>query len=151
MWVFRFLLCVRDVGWITGHSYVTYGPTAVGATQVIFEGVPTYPDASRFWQIIEKHKISIFYTAPTAIRGCVGILSGLGAGGAYLYVTQLGQLKEPDTRTVFFFTLISTLGSGMLLINQDIHTPVISDFYILLCLGGSATIAQIAITRAYLY
>ena len=83
------------------------------------------------------------------IAGCVGILSGLGAGGAYLYVTQLGQLKEPDARTVFFFTLISTLGSGMLLINQDIHTPVISDFYILLCLGGSATIAQIAITRAY--
>ena len=83
------------------------------------------------------------------IAGCVGILSGLGAGGAYLYVTQLGQLKEPDARTVFFFTLISTLGSGMLLLNQDIHIPVISDFYILLCLGGSATIAQIAITRAY--
>jgi acetyl-CoA synthetase len=63
--------CTADVGWITGHSYVTYGPTAVGATQVIFEGVPTYPDASRFWQIIEKHKISIFYTAPTAIRALI--------------------------------------------------------------------------------
>ena len=63
--------CTADVGWITGHSYVTYGPTAVGATQVIFEGVPTYPDASRFWQIIEKHKISVFYTAPTAIRALI--------------------------------------------------------------------------------
>ena len=83
------------------------------------------------------------------IAGCIGVLSGLGAGVAYLYVTQLGQFKEPDARTVFFFTLISTLGSGMLLLNQDIHIPVISDFYILLCLGGSATIAQIAITRAY--
>tara|TARA_B100000787_G_scaffold170006_1_gene163403 strand:- start:1046 stop:3019 length:1974 start_codon:yes stop_codon:yes gene_type:complete len=60
--------CTADVGWITGHTYVAYGPTAMGATQVIFEGVPTYPDASRFWQLIEKHKISIFYTAPTAIR-----------------------------------------------------------------------------------
>lgn len=83
------------------------------------------------------------------IAGFIGVLSGLGAGIAYLYVTQLGQFKEPDTRTVFFFTLISTLGSGMLLINQDIHTPEVSDFYILLYLGGSATIAQIAITRAY--
>ena len=63
--------CTADVGWITGHSYVTYGPTALGATQVIFEGVPTYPDASRFWQIIEKHKISIFYTAPPAIRALI--------------------------------------------------------------------------------
>ena len=60
--------CTADVGWITGHTYVAYGPTAMGATQVIFEGVPTYPDSSRFWQLIEKHKISIFYTAPTAIR-----------------------------------------------------------------------------------
>jgi len=60
--------CTADVGWITGHTYVTYGPTAMGATQVIFEGIPTFPDAGRFWQLIEKHKISIFYTAPTAIR-----------------------------------------------------------------------------------
>lgn len=63
--------CTADVGWITGHSYVTYGPMALGATQVVFEGVPTYPDASRFWQMIEKHKISIFYTAPTAIRSLI--------------------------------------------------------------------------------
>jgi len=60
--------CTADVGWITGHTYVAYGPTAMGVTQVIFEGVPTYPNASRFWQLIEKHKVSVFYTAPTAIR-----------------------------------------------------------------------------------
>ena len=63
--------CTADVGWITGHSYVTYGPLAMGATQVVFEGIPTYPDAGRFWQMIEKHKVSIFYTAPTAIRSLI--------------------------------------------------------------------------------
>ncbi|WP_228894935.1 acetate--CoA ligase [Pseudoduganella aquatica] len=63
--------CTADIGWVTGHSYIAYGPTAVGATQVIFEGVPTYPDAGRFWQTIERHGVSIFYTAPTAIRSLI--------------------------------------------------------------------------------
>ena len=63
--------CTADIGWITGHSYVAYGPLAVGTTQVVFEGVPTYPDASRFWRMIEAHKVSIFYTAPTAIRALI--------------------------------------------------------------------------------
>ena len=63
--------CTADVGWITGHSYVAYGPLAVGATQVIFEGIPTYPNAGRFWQVITKHKVTIFYTAPTAIRSLI--------------------------------------------------------------------------------
>ena len=63
--------CTADVGWITGHTYVAYGPLAMGVTQVIFEGIPTYPDASRFWRMIEKHKVSIFYTAPTAIRSLI--------------------------------------------------------------------------------
>ncbi len=60
--------CTADVGWITGHSYIVYGPLANGATQVLFEGVPNFPDASRFWQVVDKHAVSIFYTAPTAIR-----------------------------------------------------------------------------------
>ena len=60
--------CTADVGWVTGHSYIVYGPLANGATTLMFEGVPNYPDASRFWQVIDKHKVSIFYTAPTAIR-----------------------------------------------------------------------------------
>jgi acetyl-CoA synthetase len=63
--------CTADVGWITGHSYVAYGPLAMGATQIVFEGIPTYPNAGRFWQMIQKHKVSIFYTAPTAIRSLI--------------------------------------------------------------------------------
>ena len=63
--------CTADIGWITGHSYVAYGPLAAGATQIIFEGVPTHPDASRFWQMIERHGCTVFYTAPTAIRSLI--------------------------------------------------------------------------------
>jgi acetyl-CoA synthetase len=63
--------CTADIGWITGHTYICYGPTAVGATQVIFEGVPTYPNAGRFWDMIQRHKVTIFYTAPTAIRSLI--------------------------------------------------------------------------------
>ncbi|NDP39678.1 MAG: acetate--CoA ligase [Rhodoferax sp.] len=63
--------CTADIGWITGHSYVAYGPLAAGATQIIFEGIPTYPNAGRFWQMIERHKCTIFYTAPTAIRALI--------------------------------------------------------------------------------
>ncbi len=64
--------CTADVGWVTGHSYIVYGPLANGAITLMFEGVPNYPDASRFWQVIEKHKVNIFYTAPTAIRALMG-------------------------------------------------------------------------------
>jgi acetyl-CoA synthetase len=63
--------CTADIGWITGHSYIAYGPTAIGATQIVFEGVPTYPNAGRFWDMIAKHKVTIFYTAPTAIRSLI--------------------------------------------------------------------------------
>ena len=64
--------CTADVGWVTGHSYILYGPLANGATTLMFEGVPTFPDASRFWQVVDKHKVSIFYTAPTALRALMG-------------------------------------------------------------------------------
>jgi acetyl-CoA synthetase len=64
--------CTADVGWVTGHSYIVYGPLANGATTLMFEGVPTYPDIGRFWQVIDKHKVNIFYTAPTAIRSLMG-------------------------------------------------------------------------------
>jgi len=63
--------CTADIGWVTGHSYITYGPTAVAATQIVFEGVPTYPNAGRFWDMIQKHRATIFYTAPTAIRSLI--------------------------------------------------------------------------------
>mgnify|MGYP001177490167 FL=1 len=87
--------CTADIGWITGHSYVNYGPLLNGATQVIFEGVPNYPDASRFWQVCDKHKVSIFYTAPTAIRAL------MGAGDTFVKKTDrssirlLGSVGEP--------------------------------------------------------
>ena len=68
--------CTADMGWITGHTYVTYGPRAAGATQIIFEGIPTFPNAGRFWQMIERHKCSIFYTAPTAIRSLIKAAEG---------------------------------------------------------------------------
>jgi acetyl-CoA synthetase len=68
--------CTADIGWITGHTYVAYGPLAAGATQVIFEGIPTYPNAGRFWEMIQKHKVTVFYTAPTAIRSLIKAAEG---------------------------------------------------------------------------
>jgi acetyl-CoA synthetase len=65
--------CTADIGWITGHSYIAYGPTAIGGTQVVFEGIPTYPNAGRFWDMIARHKVTIFYTAPTAIRSLIKV------------------------------------------------------------------------------
>jgi acetyl-CoA synthetase len=68
--------CTADIGWVTGHTYVAYGPLAAGATEVIFEGIPTWPNAGRFWQMIEKHKVTVFYTAPTAIRSLIKAAEG---------------------------------------------------------------------------
>ena len=79
--------CTADVGWITGHTYIVYGPLANGATTIIFEGIPTYPDASRFWQVVDKHKVDIFYTAPTAIRSLMGV------GNDYVKRTKRKSLK----------------------------------------------------------
>jgi acetyl-CoA synthetase len=79
--------CTADVGWVTGHSYIVYGPLANGATTLIFEGVPSYPDASRFWQVVDKHKVNIFYTAPTAIRAL------MGAGDDYVKSSKRKSLK----------------------------------------------------------
>lgn len=87
--------CTADVGWITGHSYVAYGPLAVGVTQVIFEGVPTYPDAGRFWKMIENHKVSIFYTAPTAIRSLIKLGADLPKQYNLSSLRLLGSVGEP--------------------------------------------------------
>ncbi|MBP6562078.1 MAG: acetate--CoA ligase, partial [Neisseriaceae bacterium] len=87
--------CTADVGWITGHTYVAYGPLAVGATQLIFEGVPTYPDANRFWQIIAKHQVSTFYTAPTAIRALIKLGSELPLRHDLSSLRLLGTVGEP--------------------------------------------------------
>ncbi len=87
--------CTADVGWVTGHSYIVYGPLANGATTLMFEGIPTYPDASRFWQVIDKHQVNIFYTAPTAIRA----LMSLGEGPVKKFkrssLRLLGSVGEP--------------------------------------------------------
>jgi acetyl-CoA synthetase len=79
--------CTADVGWVTGHSYIVYGPLANGATTLMFEGVPNYPDSSRFWQVIDKHKVQIFYTAPTAIRAL------MRDGDSYVTKTSRKSLK----------------------------------------------------------
>lgn len=87
--------CSADVGWVTGHSYIIYGPLANGATSVMFEGVPTYPDASRFWQVCDKHKVSIFYTAPTAIRALMREGSGPVEAIDRSSIRLLGTVGEP--------------------------------------------------------
>ena len=110
--------CTADIGWVTGHSYIVYGPLLAGATTVMFEGIPTYPDAGRFWQIIDKYKVNIFYTAPTAIRALeaqgdkfvnlykLDSLRVLGTVGEpineeawYWYNTQIGKNKCPIVDT----------------------------------------------------
>ncbi|MCH9758457.1 MAG: acetate--CoA ligase [Proteobacteria bacterium] len=99
-WVFDYqendvYWCTADVGWITGHTYVCYGPLAVGATQVIFEGIPTYPHAGRFWEIIAKHKVTTFYTAPTAIRSLIKAGADLPKQHDLSSLRILGTVGEP--------------------------------------------------------
>ncbi|WP_074456153.1 acetate--CoA ligase [Nitrosomonas eutropha] len=99
-WVFDYhsediFWCTADVGWVTGHSYVTYGPLAIGATQVIFEGTPTYPHAGRFWEIIQKHRVTTFYTAPTAIRSLIKLGPDLPEKYDLSSLRLLGSVGEP--------------------------------------------------------
>jgi acetyl-CoA synthetase len=99
-WVFDYkptdiFWCTADVGWVTGHSYCTYGPLAVGATQVMYEGIPTYPDAGRFWKMIQDHKVTTFYTAPTAIRSLIKLGSDLPKQYDLSSLRLLGTVGEP--------------------------------------------------------
>ena len=99
-WVFDYkasdvFWCTADVGWVTGHTYVAYGPLAMGGTQVIFEGVPTYPDAGRFWKMIQDHKVTIFYTAPTAIRSLIKLGGDLPKRYDLSSLRLLGSVGEP--------------------------------------------------------
>ncbi len=87
--------CTADVGWVTGHSYIVYGPLANGATTLVFEGVPTYPDASRFWQVIDKHQVNIFYTAPTALRALMGQGDQYVTRSGRQSLRTLGTVGEP--------------------------------------------------------
>lgn len=99
-WVFDYkdsdiFWCTADVGWVTGHTYVTYGPLAIGATQVVFEGIPTYPDAGRFWKMIQDHKVTTFYTAPTAIRSLIKLGGELPKKYDLSSLRLLGTVGEP--------------------------------------------------------
>ena len=87
--------CTADVGWVTGHSYIVYGPLANGATTLMFEGIPTYPDASRFWQVIDKHQVNSFYTAPTAIRALMGAGDEPVSNTSRSSLRILGTVGEP--------------------------------------------------------
>ena len=87
--------CTADVGWVTGHSYIVYGPLANGATSLMFEGIPSYPDSSRFWQVIDKHQVNIFYTAPTALRALMREGDGPLQGTSRASLRLLGSVGEP--------------------------------------------------------
>jgi acetyl-CoA synthetase len=87
--------CTADVGWVTGHSYIVYGPLSNGATTLMFEGVPNYPDASRFWQVVDKHQVNIFYTAPTAIRALMGAGEDFVKKTSRSSLRLLGTVGEP--------------------------------------------------------
>jgi acetyl-CoA synthetase len=103
--------CTADVGWVTGHTYVAYGPLAVGATQVIFEGVPTYPDAGRFWKMIQDHKVTIFYTAPTAIRSLIKAGGDLPKKYDMKALRVLGSVGEPINPEAWMW-YFETVGQG---------------------------------------
>ena len=87
--------CTADVGWVTGHTYIVYGPLANGATTLMFEGIPSYPDSSRFWQVVDKHQVNIFYTAPTAIRSLMRDGEGPVKGTSRKSLRVLGSVGEP--------------------------------------------------------
>ncbi len=103
--------CTADVGWVTGHTYIAYGPLAVGATEVMFEGVPTYPDAGRFWKIIQDHKVNVFYTAPTAIRSLIKAGGDLPKKYDLSSLRILGTVGEPINPEAWMW-YHTTVGNG---------------------------------------
>jgi acetyl-CoA synthetase len=90
--------CTADVGWVTGHTYIVYGPLANGARSLMFEGIPTYPDTGRFWQVCDKHKVATFYTAPTAIRMLMGAGDDFVKKHSRSSLRLLGTVGNPSTR-----------------------------------------------------
>lgn len=103
--------CTADIGWVTGHTYVAYGPLAAGGTQIIFEGVPTYPDAGRFWKMIQDHRCSIFYTAPTAIRSLIKAGGELPKSYDLSSLRILGSVGEPINPEAWMW-YFNTVGGG---------------------------------------
>jgi acetyl-CoA synthetase len=103
--------CTADVGWVTGHTYITYGPLAAGATEIVFEGVPTFPDAGRFWKMIQDHKVTIFYTAPTAIRSLIKAGADLPKKYDLSSLRILGSVGEPINPEAWMW-YHTTVGGG---------------------------------------
>jgi acetyl-CoA synthetase len=116
--------CTADIGWVTGHTYITYGPLACGATEIVFEGVPTYPDAGRFWKMIQDHKVSIFYTAPTAIRSLIKANEANPATAPKNYnlnsLRLLGSVGEPINPEAWMW-YHNNVGSG--------RCPIVDTFW----------------------
>jgi acetyl-CoA synthetase len=112
--------CTADVGWVTGHTYITYGPLAVGATEVVFEGIPTYPDAGRFWKIIQDHKVNVFYTAPTAIRSLIKAGGDLPKKYDLSSLRLLGTVGEPINPEAWMW-YYTTVGNS--------HCPVVDTWW----------------------
>jgi acetyl-CoA synthetase len=112
--------CTADVGWVTGHSYVCYGPLACGATEVVFEGVPTYPDAGRFWKMIQDHKVTVFYTAPTAIRSLIKAGGDLPKKYDLSSLRILGTVGEPINPEAWMW-YHETVGGG--------HCPIVDTWW----------------------
>jgi len=115
-WVFDYkpsdvFWCTADVGWVTGHSYTTYAPLACGATEIVFEGVPTYPDAGRFWKMIQDHKVTVFYTAPTAIRSLIKAGADLPRKYDLSSLRILGTVGEPINPEAWMW-YHETVGNG---------------------------------------
>ena len=112
--------CTADIGWVTGHTYITYGPLAVGATEVVFEGVPTYPDAGRFWKMIQDHKVTTFYTAPTAIRSLIKAGADLPKHYDLSSLRLLGTVGEPINPDTWLW-YHNTIGGG--------RCPIVDTFW----------------------
>ena len=112
--------CTADIGWVTGHTYITYGPLACGATEIVFEGVPTYPDAGRFWKTIQDHKVSIFYTAPTAIRSLIKAGADLPKKYNLDSLRILGTVGEPINPEAWMW-YFNTVGGG--------RCPIVDTFW----------------------
>src|SRR3546814_18659389 len=104
--------CAADIGWVTGHSYVVYGPLMNGATTVMFEGVPSFPDHSRFWQVIDKHQVEIFYTAPTALRALMRAGDDFVTRTRRASLTLVGPVGEPINPAACAWEVRKGAGSG---------------------------------------
>ena len=112
--------CTADVGWVTGHTYITYGPLACGATEIVFEGVPTYPDAGRFWKTIQDHKVTVFYTAPTAIRSLIKAGGDLPKKYDLSSLRILGTVGEPINPEAWMWYYQTVGGS---------HCPIVDTWW----------------------